>query len=118
LTGTVPYHPQPAHSAGHPSTGYAERREAERREEVAICMLPHRVRVGAVARTSAAAALPASSGAVNMEAPKVDVAMSGCIVANPPSPRGSRPVLAHSQVLQAGMPIPAYEASLVSYKVY
>lgn len=42
-----------------------------------------------------------------MEPPKVDVSLGGCIVVPTasPQPRG--------QVLQAGLPVPAYEASLV-----
>ncbi|GLG98146.1 Uncharacterized protein GBIM_04752 [Gryllus bimaculatus] len=41
-----------------------------------------------------------------MEPPKVEVTIGGCIVVPTPSPQ-SRP-----QVLQAGLPVPAYEASL------
>ena len=43
-----------------------------------------------------------------MDPPKVDVSLGGCIVVPTasPQPRG--------QVLQAGLPVPAYEASLVS----
>jgi hypothetical protein len=42
-----------------------------------------------------------------MDPPKVDVSLGGCIVVPTvsPQPRG--------QVLQAGLPVPAYEASLV-----
>jgi hypothetical protein len=43
-----------------------------------------------------------------MEPPKVDVSLGGCIVVPTASPQP------RSQVLQAGLPVPAYEASLVS----
>lgn len=43
-----------------------------------------------------------------MDPPKVDVSLGGCIVVPTASPQS------RSQVLQAGLPVPAYEASLVS----
>jgi hypothetical protein len=131
MPGTVPYHPQPAHSgaAQFAAAGYRPveplkvkpDKKPESKDELPLSMLPPRLRVGAVART--AGALPGASG-LGTEPPKVDVNISGCIVANqqPPSRSSSResplarPMLthAHAQVLQAGMPIPAYEASMVS----
>lgn len=51
---------------------------------------------------------PTQHGKGLMDPPKVDVSLGGCIVVPTasPQPRG--------QVLQAGLPVPAYEASLVS----
>jgi len=138
MPGTVPYHPQPAHSgAAQFAPGYRPAeplkvkpdKKPESKDELPLSMLPPRLRVGAVART--AAALPGASGLAT-EPPKVDVNISGCIVANqqqqqapPPPVRGvgrepplARPLLTHAQVLQAGIPIPAYEASLVSFTLY
>lgn len=43
-----------------------------------------------------------------MDPPKVDVSLGGCIVVPTASPQS------RGQVLQAGLPVPAYEASLVS----
>jgi hypothetical protein len=97
-------------------------------------MLPPRLRVGAAtARTSVAAALPAAAcSTTSAEPPRVEVGLGGCIVASgaPAQPRpprarsrespvgGGRPNMGHtathSQVLQAGLPVPAYEASVVS----
>lgn len=133
MPGTVPYHPQPAHSgaAQFAAAGYRPveplkvklDKKPESKDELPLSMLPPRLRVGAVART--AGALPGASG-LGTEPPKVDINISGCIVANqqqqqaPPSRSSSRespmarPMLTHAQVLQAGMPIPAYEASMVS----
>lgn len=132
MPGTVPYHPQPAHSgAAQFAASYRPveplkvkmDKKPESKDELPLSMLPPRLRVGAVART--AGALPGSGLAT--EPPKVDVNISGCIVANQqqaPSPSRSsrsplaRPMLTHAQVLQAGMPIPAYEASMVSLPFY
>ncbi|KAF4517732.1 hypothetical protein B566_EDAN002937 [Ephemera danica] len=136
--GARPCLPQPAHSASAPERREHRRaKELTRRslaeEELPLSMLPPRLRVGAVARTSAAAALPApacSNTSAVAEPPRVEVGLGGCIVASgaPAQPRpprarsrespvgGGRPSMGHtathSQVLQAGLPVPAYEASL------
>lgn len=48
-----------------------------------------------------------------MDPPKVEVSMAGCVMV--PHPTVSPQAQARGQVLQAGMPVPAYEASLVSF---